>query len=200
MHWLFRRLLSALDKPRNSTVVKTAPTVSWLLEHQRELQGKMALTRGNTPLASLYRMYEYIVIGYNIGLRNEIEAFFNHHTWPVSAIPDPKDPDPQRYAVLAVLPYYLVMAFNRLIEIGLPRDSPFIITPEIEEELKSRERVLEEEPRWVLKVPRLEETLVIPRYTGEIPRENCLSGPFAKMNIRAENPHNYTICLDVKTT
>lgn len=149
----------------------------------------MALTRGNTPLASLYRMYEYIVIGYNIGLRNEIEAFFNHHTWPVSAIPDPKDPDPQRYAVLAVLPYYLVMAFNRLIEIGLPRDSPFIITPEIEEELKSRERVLEEEPRWVLKVPRLEETLVLPRYTGEIPRENCLSEPFAKMNIRAENPH-----------
>lgn len=36
------------------------------------------------------------------------------------------DPDPERYAVLAVLPFYLVFAFNRLNERGLPRDSPFI--------------------------------------------------------------------------
>lgn len=44
-------------------------------------------------------------------------------------IPDPKDTaDPERYAVVAVLPFYLVMAFNRLIERGLPRNCPGIIT------------------------------------------------------------------------
>jgi hypothetical protein len=72
-------------------------------------------------------MYEYLVVGFTQGLRTEIEFFFNQATWAVSEILDPADSDPARYAILSVLPSYLVIAFNRLIQRGLPRGSPAII-------------------------------------------------------------------------
>lgn len=135
-------------------------------------------------------MYEYFVSGYITGLRTEIEYFFNQPTWLVSQIPDPQDADPERYAVLAVFPFYLVTAFNRLIERGLPRGSPAIIlTNEVEEELRAREIRLEEEPQWASLVPRLEKSLVIPDQTGEEPVEEIRSQRCLKLNIIAEKPH-----------
>lgn len=79
---------------------------------------------GENPLASLYRMYEYIITDYNLALRGEIEYFFNLPKCLVSETPDPADPDPARCAIHAVPPQFLVMAFNRLIERGLHRDAP----------------------------------------------------------------------------
>ena len=172
------------------------PTVAWLLENREQHQNKLAPTRSATPMESLYRMYEYLVAGCTIGLRNEIEDFFNQSTWAVSDIPDPRDhgeADPERYAILAVLPHYLVWAFNRLIERGLPRDSPGMITSvEMEEELRSREIVREEVARWVKDVPRLERTLMIPppaAVSGETPEEASRSKRFLEMNIVVEEPH-----------
>lgn len=188
----FSRFFSKIfrDKSHNAIGIDSPPTVSWLLEHREERHGKPALTKGHTPTASLYRMYEYLVTGFIIGLRSEIEHFFNQPSWAVSMIPDPKDPDPERYAILAVLPYYLVVAFNRLIERGLPRDSPAIITSEeMEEELRARPIVREEEPSWVREVPKLEQTLVIPKKSGEVPDEDRRSAPFLQKNIIAEEPH-----------
>ena len=164
------------------------PAVAYLLQHRDEQKGNRARTRGDTPTASLYRMYEYFVTGFMNGLRTEIEYFFNK-PWPVSAIPDPKDPDPQRYAILSVLPFYLTIAFNRLIERGLPRAAPAIITAEMEDELRSRPRVLEKEPLWVAAVPKLDEALVIPDHRGLRTEEDTMSARFRDMNIIAETPH-----------
>jgi hypothetical protein len=181
---IFRR------RPSNIAGNDRPPTVSWLLEHREERQHQPALTKGLTPKASLYRMYEYLVVGYNTGLRTEIEFFFNQPSWAVSAIPDPEDPDPERYTILAALPYYLVIAFNRLIERGLPRNSPSIITgPEMEAELRAQPMVLEEEPSWVAKVPRLKQTLVIPDEDGKEPGECARSDRFWALNIVAAEPH-----------
>lgn len=160
-----------------------------ILERRGNLQ-TAASTTGDTPLASLYRMYEYFVAGYVTGLRSEVESFFNHPTWAIAEIPDPEDPDPQRYAVLAVLPHYLVHAFNRLIERGLPRGSPAIITSiEAENDLKGRPKVLEKEPEWVARVPRLEETLIIPCTDGKDPSKDGRSSHFMDMNIVSEEPY-----------
>ena len=52
-------------------------------------------SHGSAPLASLYRMHEYIFHGHTLGLRSEIEFFFNNHDWKVSEIPNPADPDPR---------------------------------------------------------------------------------------------------------
>ncbi|KAI2624294.1 hypothetical protein GGR54DRAFT_569281 [Hypoxylon sp. NC1633] len=177
-------------RPTKSPPTKSPPTVRWLLEHQAALAKQIATTKGRTPTASLYRMYEYFVVGYITGLRTEIEFFFNQPSWAVAAIPDPADPDPERYAVLSVLPYYLTKAFNRLIERGLPRGSPAIIMGEdAEKELRERPVVLEQEPSWVAKVPPLPTTLTIPLPSGEILPENGRSERFLAMNIIAEEPY-----------
>lgn len=177
-------------EPNSATADTTAPTVAWLLAHRDERKGQPAHSKGKTPTASLYRMYEYLVTGYITGLRSEIEYFYNQPSWAVSDIPDPIDPDPERYAILAVLPSYLVTAFNRLVERGLPRGSPAIITgAAAENALKGREIVLETEPAWVAKVPALRQTLIIPDKSGKQPGEESRSKQFLDMNIIAEEPH-----------
>ncbi|QKX54746.1 uncharacterized protein TRUGW13939_01835 [Talaromyces rugulosus] len=174
----------------NATCPDNSPTVSWILKHRSKYVGQFGLRKGNTPTESLYLMYEYIVAGWTVGLRNEIEYFFNQSSWAVSAIPDPKDPDPERYAILAVLPYYLTRAFNRLIERGIPRDCPAIITSEeMEDELRARPKVLEKEPSWVEQVPSLEQTLIIPDDNGEVPPERDRSEQFLRKKVIMEEPH-----------
>lgn len=169
---------------------KRPPTISWILEHRAELQSQNASTKGRTPLASLYRIFEYFVAGHIAGMRTEVEFFFNQPSWTLAEIPDPRDPDPERYAVLAVLPHYMAHAFNRLIERGLPRGSPAMIMGDAAEaELKSRPVVLEKEPNWVTHVPRMQKTLVIPDQNGVTPPENARSDKFMAMNIIAVAPY-----------
>lgn len=186
------RILAKIRRFRllNATGPDNSPNVSWILKHRPKYLEKFGLRKGNTPTESLYLMYEYIVAGWTVGLRNEIEYFFNESSWAVSAIPDPKDPDPERYAILAVLPYYPTKAFNRLIERGLQRDCPAIITSEeMEDELRARPKVLEKEPDWVEQVPSLEQTLVIPGDNGEVPPEGDRSEQFLRKNVIMEEPH-----------
>ena len=58
----------------------------------------------NAPLTALYRIYEHIMLDQHIEIRNELEAFWFKSDWKVCDIPDPKDPDPERYAVLSCIP------------------------------------------------------------------------------------------------
>lgn len=134
-------------------------------------------------------MYEYIVYGYTLGLRTEIEFFFNKPDWKVSEIPDPADPDPKRYAILSVIPHLLTKAFNRLIKRGLPRGSPAIIMGDEElDELASRPRILETVPSWCARVPKLDKTLVIPGSDGAIPDDAGASSEFKEKNILVWDP------------
>ena len=162
------------------------PTIDWLLAHRSQ---KTARTQGETPLASLYRMLEFIVLDNTIGLRNEVEKFFNHRDWLVSEIPDPQDPDPARYAFLSVMPAYLVSAFNRLMERGLPRGSPAILSDEELNEVQSRPIVLEEPPKWSASVAKLDEVLIIPDSENAEPPEDSRSPLFLSMNIIVSEPH-----------
>ena len=125
----------------------------------------------DTPLLTLYRLYEAVVLDSNIGLRNEIEYFFRRHNWAVCDIPDPADPDPKRYAVFACLPYLLVEAFNHNIELGLPRDAPAVLSDEEIEEVKRRPKVFEKVPGWAMEVPPLSQTLVLPHYETQTGNE-----------------------------
>lgn len=124
----------------------------------------------NRPLFALCRLYEAIVLDRNIDLRNEIEWFWRKRDWPVKEIPDPKDSDPERYAVLACIPPLINQAYNRLIGLGLPRDAPALMTTQQLEEMKQRPKMFEESPEWVAHVPPLEATLKVPHrahgYTG----------------------------------
>jgi hypothetical protein len=148
----------------------------------------------DTPLSSLYRLYHFIVTDDTIELRNELEYFFNKAEWPVNAIPDPEDSDAQRYAILAVLTELMCRAFNRLIDKGLPRDAPPIVSDW--DALAAQPRIREEVPQWAKEVPKLDTRL-------DIPDENdvLLDGPddpeackeFLAKNILIEEPHIYFV-------
>ncbi|KAF5615070.1 hypothetical protein F25303_13873 [Fusarium sp. NRRL 25303] len=53
------------------------PKFTWLLDQRHECQEKPAPTKEKNSTTSLYRMYEYLVVGYTAGLRSEMEYFFD---------------------------------------------------------------------------------------------------------------------------
>ncbi|KNG51995.1 hypothetical protein TW65_00380 [Stemphylium lycopersici] len=66
-----------------------------------------------TPLDRIYVMYHYIVRGEYAVLRNEVQDFWDYSRWKVERIPDPRDADAERYAVLAAVVVYLALGMNR---------------------------------------------------------------------------------------
>jgi len=63
-------------------------------------------------------MYHYLIRGDYEVLRNEVQDFFDHTNWHVHSIPDPRDHDPERYAILAAITQYLAHGINRRIKIS----------------------------------------------------------------------------------
>jgi hypothetical protein len=124
----------------------------------------------DNPLYALYRFYEFVVLDSVTNYRNCLEAFWRQKEWPVHEIPDPQDPDPERYAFLAGCTYLIARAFNARVELGLDRSMPSLITPEEAEELRNRPHHLrnyEKVPEWAEKVAPLGELLVVPTHEGE---------------------------------
>lgn len=160
----------------------------------------------DTPLQTLYRLYEAVVLDWHIGLRNEIEYFWRKPQWPVHEIPDPTDSsDPARYAILSCIPALLVDAFNRNIELGLPRDAPAIMTDDEIDEVRLRPKVYESVPQWTKRVPALAETLRLPHFQSPTNMDSTsleviqdanderISPVFKEKNILIWHPHNYFI-------
>ncbi|KZT00542.1 uncharacterized protein LAESUDRAFT_536937 [Laetiporus sulphureus 93-53] len=148
----------------------------------------------DTPLASFYRIYEFFVLEWTTAIRNELEYFCGTHPdWSISALPDPADPDPVRYATLAVLTRLMCDAFNRRIELGLPRNAPAIILDF--EELQARPKVYERPPAWAERVPPLAERVFIRDAQGNAPveGESDISEEFETMNIIVRMPHIHFI-------
>ena len=83
----------------------------------------------------------------------------------------------------ATLTKLLCVAFNRRVELGLPRDAPAIV--EDWEELARREKVYEEPPEWTRKVQPMKETVYIPDEGGKVLCEDDegVNAEFKVMNI-----------------
>ncbi|TVY58780.1 hypothetical protein LCER1_G000545 [Lachnellula cervina] len=167
-------------------------------EHLKELrQRKFAAPEGemeDKPLFVLYRLYEHILLDNNIGMRNEIEAFW----WtkiPVSEIPDPQDDsESERYAVLSCIPALLVESFNQRIEMGLRREAHSFMSQEERDTWAATPKVLETLPAWTAKVAPLRNMLYIPHYMAGNEQLDTLddrraSPPFKEKNILIWHPH-----------
>lgn len=115
----------------------------------------------------------------------ECEYFFFHdeHSWRLRRIPDPKDPDPITYAILASMVEALVDAFNWRLEQGLRRNKSV-------DESKQRNTNFkrEEAPIWTAAVNPLPATLHLDKL-----EQGTLDGPFLKRNIRAPIGYLYTV-------
>jgi hypothetical protein len=148
----------------------------------------------DTMSSSFYRLYECLVASWVTQFRNELEYFCTSNpTWAVSALPDPEDPDPLRYAILAVLTRLMCDAFNRRVDVGLPRDAPAIVSDFAA--LAARPKVYEQPPAWAGRVPPLSERVFIPDEKGAISDENDeeVSEEFKAMNIIMLRPHIHFI-------
>ncbi|KAG8165545.1 hypothetical protein KVR01_004097 [Diaporthe batatas] len=161
-------------------------------------QRKYAAPRGifeDSSLYGLYRLYEVIVLDKVFGYRNGLEAFWRQKTWAIKDIADPKDDDPERYAVLAGCTYLLARSFNERVKRGLDRQMPAIMLHEQVEECRNKPdhlRQYERVPQWAQAVKPLEETLFIPTHEGELLKgkdDERADPDFLEKNIVLWTPH-----------
>jgi hypothetical protein len=75
----------------------------------------------DTPLRCLYRIYEWASIDRPLQVGYETQYFWDQTSWKVEDIPDPKDPDAVRYAVLASFAETMAICFNERIDSGFLR-------------------------------------------------------------------------------
>ena len=158
----------------------------------------------DTPAASFYRLYQFLIIDWTTQFRNELEYFWGQASWPLAALPDPGPapgarsgsssnmPDSEamvRKAVMAGLTRIMARAYNRLISEGLPRDAPPIVDDW--EELRARPRVLEEIPKWAEEMVEVRPVNEIPNAEGKVlsEGEEGVSEDFHRYGIRIAEPH-----------
>ncbi|KAI4185631.1 MAG: hypothetical protein LQ346_005854 [Caloplaca aetnensis] len=141
----------------------------------------------DTPLRSVYRLYEYMCAGYHSQVQYETEYFYFHPDtarWTLEKIPDPQDDDDQRYAFVASIIEALVAAFNWRLSLGLQRDRSRLSFAE----MSAHPVPLNRAPKWVAFVPPLPEPLDV---GGTTERRKT---PFEARNILgANNGHMYSI-------
>ncbi|KAE8393824.1 HAD-like domain-containing protein [Aspergillus alliaceus] len=97
------------------------------LEYLDDLRSIPLWRARDTPMRSLYRMYEAMISGMYEALGPETEYFWYQRKWSLQSIRDPDDADPVRYAILACLVEELVVAFNWRLSLGLRRDRNHIM-------------------------------------------------------------------------
>jgi hypothetical protein len=83
--------------------------------------------------------------------------FWNRADWPVKDIPDPQDPNPLRYAILASIVEVMANQFNRKISLGLRRGSRGVNFQQDRERRLEVNKPFEEVPPWASSVPPVEE-------------------------------------------
>ncbi|KAF8971822.1 hypothetical protein BDZ97DRAFT_1901489 [Flammula alnicola] len=112
------------------------------------------------PLRCLYRLYEAVCSMSRNELMEESQYYFHcQPKWRLKDIPNPKDPDPQRQAILASLVETLVDSFNFKIGMGLRRgvtcEKPYLIAGF----QRQPNPPYEEVPEWPASVEPLSKTL-----------------------------------------
>lgn len=142
----------------------------------------------DTPLCSLYRLYEDLCRGDIILMGYESTYFFNHNqaSWRLSQIEDPKDTDVVRYTVLASFVEALVAAFNWKIEQGLRRNGTH--ASEIGDN-DDYQLFLETSPSWTSRVGPLAETLDLRPPNNK----DGVSPVFQERNIEAPMGYLYSV-------
>ena len=141
----------------------------------------------DTPLCSVYRIYEYMCAGRHDDVQYETEYFYFHRDtarWALERIPEPEDKDEQRYAFVASIIEALVVAFNWRLSLGLQRDRSRLSFAEMDAHPIPQHCA----PVWAAAVRPLREPLVIAGTTSD------RKTPFEARNIfGANNGHMYSI-------
>lgn len=152
----------------------------------------------DTPMRSLYRLYEFMVSGEYSPIGQETEYFWYQPSWALDPIPDPADPYPIRYDILACLVEELVTAFNWRLSLGMRRDGKHILR-ECDEDPYAPYKPISG-PAWTIDVPPVPRESLIglpPKFVRDGSRlvleERGVSELFMKRNIVTNVGWLYTI-------
>ncbi|KAL2823581.1 hypothetical protein BDW59DRAFT_96629 [Aspergillus cavernicola] len=157
----------------------------------------------DTPIRSLYRIYEAMAARNFYAVGPEVEYFWyqSRSSWAVHLIPDPHDCDPIRNALLASIAEQLADGFNWRLSLGMRRvKSKHIYRKTMDEELPPY--TPEVAPAWTQNVPAIdpEQLTDLPNDAvdsfGKLVLESDATGienRFWKRNIVTYSGHFYTI-------
>ena len=95
------------------------------LEDYEQLREIRLFQVRDTPLRSLYRLYELLCADLPSDSMLESHYFWRTPTWRMGDIPNPNDPDPVRQTILASLVEEMVTAYNWKIGLGMRRGVKF---------------------------------------------------------------------------
>jgi hypothetical protein len=123
--------------------------------HYHQLRSIWFFTLRDTPVRSLYRLCVSICAGEHGEVMLESAYFWRQKHWSLCNIPDPKDPDPVRYAILASLVEEMVEAFNYKIGLGLRRGVE-IYKSDYHALAREQNKPFEVCPNWVSQAPALD--------------------------------------------
>lgn len=168
-------------------------------EGLRNLQAIPLWRMRDTPLRSVYRIYECFLVNRYGLMGYETEYFFFHSDWRLRDIPDPSDPDPVRYAILACIVEELHKSFNWKLSLGLKRIGELAIRERDEDPWP--EFVAEELPGWTKNVAPIDKELLrnsVPPHKlnmeGQLVlEEDGQNRIFAQRNIITNTGRFYTI-------
>lgn len=155
----------------------------------------------DTPVRSLYRIYEAMAARECNAIGPEVEYFWYQArtSWAVRSIPDPCDPDPVRYAILACIAEELAKAFNWRLSLGMRRDKrKHIYRKTVDDILPPY--TAETAPAWAKNVPAFDVKLIADFPDDMLDPSGRLvleaggtSLVFAERNIVTNTGHFYTI-------
>lgn len=190
--------------PLSPRAIIETPSLPLQRQHYATLINKRAIPvwrSRDTPLRSLYRLYEDLVSDHYPMVGTETEYFWyqNRGRWALERIADPRDPDPIRYAILASLAESLVDAFNWRLGLGMRRNKKHIRRERDSDPYPSF--MPENAPGWASSVPAIDLQLLrdtMPPHIldgdGRLVLEiNGCDSIFAKRNIVTNVGWLYTI-------
>ena len=153
----------------------------------------------DTPLRSIYRLYELHLADRYALLGWETEYFFFRKDWRMEDIPDPKDPDPLRYAIIASIVEELHEAVNWRLGLGLRRNREHVFREEDEDPWPPF--TPEKLPGWTKRVPAIDKDQLkesvppesLDSHGNLVLEENGKATNFARRNIITNTGWLYTI-------
>ena len=151
----------------------------------------------DTPIRSIYRMYEAMIADVYVVIGAETEYFWYQRDWDLQSIPDPHDPDPIRYAMVACLVEELVEACNWRLSLGMRRNRKHIYRETGSDPWPPYTPV--KGPSWTSSVPAISPDILRrlpPKYVSDgklVLEAGGLSEVFASRNIVTNVGWLYTI-------
>lgn len=147
-----------IPDPLSPSTLLDNPELSWTRRVQGDIKNLQSIPiwrSRDTPLRSLYRLYEVVMSGEEqvvvIGYETEYFWYRDASSWDLSRVPDPRDPDPIRYAILACVVEALLKSFNWRLGLGMRRDGKHILREHGSDPYPPYEPMVL--PSWVHSVP-----------------------------------------------